>query len=133
MLCPAGGNQPPVVWRATWAELGLQPEPDAAIETFVSTDGGAMFEETSSPFGLDHGVDNLYAVGDTVIAVRKTVGIFGYRPFPSSLWRTTDGIEWEEAEGLPPMDVVMTCRHGRWEACCHRPDLDNTGDSHFRR
>ena len=108
MLCPAGANQPLVVWRATWAELGLQPEPDAAVETFVSSDGGATFEETPSPFALDQGVDNLYSVGDTVIAVVRPSTFSALAPTPLTLWRTTDGIEWTKAEGFPAMDVVMS-------------------------
>ena len=108
MLCPAGADQPLVVWRATWAELGLQPEPDAAVETFVSRDGGATFEETPNPFSVDQGVDNLHRVGDTVIAVVRPSAFSALGPTSLSLWRTTDGIEWTRAEGLPAMDVVMS-------------------------
>jgi hypothetical protein len=107
MLCPAGGNQPQVVWRASWAELGLQPEPDAAVESFVSVDGGATFAETDNPFGVDHGVDNLYAVGDAVIAVVRPTTFSATEPTPVTLWRTTDGVSWDKAEDMPAMDVVM--------------------------
>lgn len=108
MLCPPNANQPVVVWRATWAELGLQPEPDAAIETFVSSDGGSTFEEVSNPFSLDYGVDNLYTVGDTVIAVVRPAAFSAIAAPTVSLWLTTDGVQWDKAEGLPAMDVVMT-------------------------
>lgn len=107
-FCPPSTNQPLVVWRATWAELGLQPEPDGAIETFVSRDGGSTFEETDNPFALDNGIDALYTVGDTVIAVVKPTAFSAGAPQTVSLWRTTDGVEWERAAGLPAMDVVMT-------------------------
>jgi hypothetical protein len=108
LLCPAGANEPQVIWRATWAELGVQPEPDAAIETFVSVDGGLTFEETDNPFALDNGVDNLYSFSNAVIAVVRPTGSSALAPAVVSLWRTTDGVEWEKAEGLPPMDVVMS-------------------------
>ncbi len=108
MVCPSGANQPLVVWRATWAELGLPPEPDAAIETFVSRDGGATFVETSNPFSVDHGVDNLYAVADTVFAVVRPSAFSALAPSTLSLWRTTDGIEWTKSEAMPLMDVVMS-------------------------
>ena len=108
MLCPEGGNQPQVVWRSSWAELGLQPESDAAVETFVSTDGGSTFQETRNPFSLDHGVDALFSVGDSVIAVVRPAAFSAVAPPQLSLWRTTDGIQWEQAEALPAMDVVTT-------------------------
>jgi hypothetical protein len=108
MLCPAGADQPLVVWRATWGELGLQPEPDAAVETFVSRDGGATFEETANPFSVDQGVDSLHRVGDSVIAVARSSAFSALGPTPLGVWRTTDGIEWTKAEGLPAMDVVMS-------------------------
>ena len=108
ILCPEGGNQTQVVWRATWAELGLQPESDAAIETFVSTDGGSTFQNTRNPFSLDHGIDAMFSVGDAVIAVVRPAAFSAVAPPLLSLWRTTDGIEWEEAQALPAMDVVMT-------------------------
>ena len=107
MLCPAGGNQPLVVWPATWDELGIQPEPDAAIETFVSKDDGVTFEETDNPFAADYGIDNLYRVGDAVVAVVRPSSYSALAPTTLSLWRTTDGIRWEKHEGMPPMDVVM--------------------------
>ena len=107
MLCPAGGNQPLVVWEATWAELGIQPEPDAAIETFVSKDGGADVRGDGQSVRRDHGIDNLYRVGDAVVAVVRPSSYSALAPTTLSLWRTTDGIQWEKAEGMPPMDVVM--------------------------
>ncbi len=108
MLCPAGVDQPLVVWRATWAELGLQPEPDAAVETFVSRDRGVTFQETPNPFSVDHGVDTLHRVGDSLIAVVRPSAFSALAPAPLSMWRTTDAIEWTKAEGLPSMDIVMS-------------------------
>ena len=107
MLCPEGPNQPLVVWRGSWAELGLQPEPDAAIETFVSRDEGGTFEKTDNPFSADSGVDSLHAVGEDVIAVVRPTAMSALAPPTVNLWRTTDGVQWHKAEGLPPMDVVM--------------------------
>ena len=107
MLCPADASQPAVVWTATWAELGLDPEPDAAVETFVSNDRGLTFSEAANPFGVEHGVDNLFAVGDGVFAFVRPAAFSAVLPQVLGLWRTADGIEWEEAAGFPAMDVVM--------------------------
>jgi hypothetical protein len=107
MLCPAGANQPLVVWRASWAELGLPPEPEAAVETFVSRDGGDTFEETENPFSADSGIDSLHAVDENLIAVVRPTALSALAPPAVTLWRTADGIQWDKADGLPAMDVVM--------------------------
>jgi hypothetical protein len=107
MLCPEDDGQPDVIWRATWAELGLRPEPDAAVETFVSNDGGITFQETDNPFPLDHVVESLYSIGNNVLATVRPATFSAMAPPVLSLWRTRDGTTWEPAAGLPAMDVVM--------------------------
>ena len=86
----------------TWEEMGLVDGGQPLFsEMFVSADG-QNFEAVESPFTAGDDLAGLYAVEDGFIGVgRKNLEFGGL-----TLFRSSDGRTWQEADGLPQFDWI---------------------------
>jgi hypothetical protein len=96
---------PPVVYQATWEELGIIPEPVARVSLMFSPDG-SRFDPVAPPFADDRVLVELGASDLGFFAVTRSA-TSGMEQPKAEGWFSADGTRWVASEGSPPVEMVM--------------------------